>query len=483
LEASYGQAGADMSLNIDATTLAADASDEAKQLRKHILKAAKTALTEEGSNQEPISIDFHLGNHHQTAIPDQLLDCETIDSDQKIIWCQMWKGAHHSGQPTVRAKQAKLAKILGSSQATVTIKLTGLRIHRWVTRCAVIKSEATGLYQVSVNAVHVRPLSIQDTLYLDPGYIQWLESLTQRKSVNYKPIRESARKMLLQLDDEIAHPSESGSMISADHGASSGVFGGNEPKPIQNMKVDESVKLNRIQNMKVDESVKLNRIQNMKVDESVELNRIQNMKVGESGEKSSYGATIGNNIKTLLRSSSSFLNKTTTTPTVDKSKNAHKKKIEIPPNSSAAEATTVIEFSQATQSPLRFPKCLAQPERNQAAHVLRNASDEDKQFLLDFLRDRVADLALPPVGNKLGFLSKITKMHLAGELEPSSYGLKREPVVTPGLTGSPKSQEQEQAEYEKHMVHLLGEERAKKHLSKFELDDGDALAKGHGKSK
>ncbi|HID51173.1 MAG TPA: hypothetical protein EYP41_03935, partial [Anaerolineae bacterium] len=202
-----------MALNIDSTTLAADASEEARQLRVYVQKAAQAALdaAESGNKdeQDPSGSLIYLGNP-QTAVPDRLLTCADLDNDQKILWCLMRMQVQHPSKPAATPRRSDLADMLKVSRVTLITKIVGLRIYRWLTRCATIKSTNSTLNHGVVEAIHDQPLPLSDTLYLDPDYITWLESLAQNHSDNYKQIRATARKMLNNIDTEISKPAQDG---------------------------------------------------------------------------------------------------------------------------------------------------------------------------------------------------------------------------------------------------------------------------------
>jgi hypothetical protein len=97
-------------------------------------------------------------------------------------------------------------------------------------------------------------------------------------------------------------------------------------------------------------------------------------------------------------------------------------------------------------SGLMFPSCLTKAEQRAALFAINQLSGQgQKQYALDYLEDRVKagqEGISKPVRNKLRYLQKIANGILTNTLEPSSYGLRPEPVKPK----SPEELEREQAE-------------------------------------
>ena len=211
----------------NSTILAADASDEARILRAEA-EVARAALAFAAGDKRYSRQDSIHGlvciDRSGTSIPEQLMTCKHLDSDQKILWGLLRRQVYN--RTGVAPKQSYFSKIMGISQSTVSTKMAGLRIHRWLTRYAVVKSESSGHYCGVIDVIHLKPATIQDTLYLNPNYIYWLESLAQKKSTNYKALRKSATSMLQQLDNEVPQDIETRSnLMVSGYGLRSFLFG------------------------------------------------------------------------------------------------------------------------------------------------------------------------------------------------------------------------------------------------------------------
>ena len=152
--------------------LALDPSEDARKLRAMIEDAAQLAARAARAGEEEPTGLLYLGNP-QTPIPDQLLLDPDYDCETKILWSLMRLKVHNSGQAALAPSHAELTRLLRISMTALEEKIGILRRGRWLTRCVDVNTQGTGVYDARVYALHDKPLSLTDTIYLDPDYFYW----------------------------------------------------------------------------------------------------------------------------------------------------------------------------------------------------------------------------------------------------------------------------------------------------------------------
>ena len=149
-------------------------SQEIRVLKQHIQHAA-TQLEQQDSSRTSDGMGslIYLGNH-QDAIPRNLILDPHLESGEIHTWTLLKIHIVNPALPSTIPTQNDLMEILKCSRPVLSRHLQVLRALRWITLCAEVRGK-DGKYRGNVYTQHDQPLSLQDTLYLDPGYLQFME--------------------------------------------------------------------------------------------------------------------------------------------------------------------------------------------------------------------------------------------------------------------------------------------------------------------
>ncbi|MDZ7751453.1 MAG: STY4528 family pathogenicity island replication protein [Gammaproteobacteria bacterium] len=141
-----------------------------------------------------------LGNRHQ-AFPLLLVQDPVLEPVDKVVWmviCQQGR-AIPTGTAFPRydaiARHANIA-----STSTVSRAIAILRVTRWLSLCARVRDDG-GRYRGNVYALHDEPLPLADALHLDAEYMAFLRAVGRH---HHARVRKVAAAVLASLDEEIA---------------------------------------------------------------------------------------------------------------------------------------------------------------------------------------------------------------------------------------------------------------------------------------
>jgi hypothetical protein len=129
------------------------------------------------------------------GLPATLIEDSVLKPVDKLIWLVMMIAASRGGGQTFLPTLAELARIANvGARNTVSQSLSILRCRRWLTVCH--RSWRKGDSQRgSAYALHTRPLTVADTIHLDPEYLAFLERSTGH---SHTRVRRVAREVLVQ---------------------------------------------------------------------------------------------------------------------------------------------------------------------------------------------------------------------------------------------------------------------------------------------
>lgn len=179
-----------------------DASPEIRFLKQHI-QHASIQLEQQDSRQtsEGMGSLIYLGNH-QDAIPRNLILDPHLESGEIHTWTLLKIQLINPALPSSIPTQNDLMEILKCSRPVLSRHLQVLRALRWITLCAEVRGK-DGQYRGNVYAQHDTPLSLQDTLYLDPSYIQFLEQPSSGSTL--KRLRQIKEAVLRHMDFQVVN--------------------------------------------------------------------------------------------------------------------------------------------------------------------------------------------------------------------------------------------------------------------------------------
>ncbi len=94
-----------------------------------------------------------------------------------------------------------LKETRGYSNATVSRILYVLRLTRWISLCSTLRSES-GTFRGNIYAIHDSPVSLEDALYLDKGYLNFLKKQTHHKNNTIKTLSQTIWSVVSQTVEE-----------------------------------------------------------------------------------------------------------------------------------------------------------------------------------------------------------------------------------------------------------------------------------------
>ncbi len=103
-----------------------------------------------------------------------------------------------SGSAVMLSLNNLLKDTLGYSNATVSRVIFILRLSRWISLCSTLRTE-TGKFRGNVYAVHDQPISLEDTLYLDSNYIEFVKKQTSHSNQAIRNLAQSVWQLISQV--------------------------------------------------------------------------------------------------------------------------------------------------------------------------------------------------------------------------------------------------------------------------------------------
>ena len=145
--------------------------DQLALLKQHIEQAGQELLNQPEQSDSDISSVIYMGSSHD-SYPRNLITDPILKSDEIHAWMLIRMSIKDQYQITRIPKQESLQNQLKLSRPVISRILQVLRATRWITLCSIGSHDQ---YRGVVYAQHDNPLSLAETLQLDPTYIKFLE--------------------------------------------------------------------------------------------------------------------------------------------------------------------------------------------------------------------------------------------------------------------------------------------------------------------
>ncbi len=314
-----------------------------------------------------------MGNRHQ-AFPTLVVQDPVLEPVDKLVWMVIMLQAQETGGSTAFPSYEYLAKKTNvSSTSTISRAIAILRATRWLTLCARLR-EASGRFRGNVYALHDEPLPLADALHLDPDYMKFLQ---QSLGHHHARVRLVAKGVLDTIDEDI----QEGLDICA------------QGHPLERrMQAAEAIQQDSPRRYFAFSAKVMTQLRNV-VGEDGPDHRDQNSKADETGLQFS-------NPQNSKSSSSSYINKTTTTKTTDELK---------------------IAGPSGGEPALIYPKRLSENQRELADRYLNTVAAAARQSILDELegRFRSEQKGMKPVYDEMRFLHFLCRAVNKGEFVPN----------------------------------------------------------------
>jgi len=410
--------------------LKTDVSPTIQLLKQHIENATQS-LKQRSSSNEPNGLGsiIYLGNH-QDAIPRNLILDPILESGEIHTWALMKVHINTPSMPCSVPSKAHLMEYLKCSRPILTRHLLVLRALRWITLCSDVRGD-DGQFIGSVYVQHDAPLNLQDTMFLDTEYLNFLDNAAKGDTLKrLRTIKNLTLKYIeYQIDEGIALDQSPSYLAQISNKLNTVPEININPLDTHLAFPPDIMKSNLVidlygKDKKIDCNIRANNINTGKitpVNKSQCAKNITKIKTTRTNKLPSQRViSLDNNINTVVGGSSCINNikKTTTTNLTE----------------------------------LIFPDVFKTSEQLQifAKKLLKTLSHENQQFCLNYLRDRIkaGDKGMAsPVDDAVSYLSWIVTKFKKDELPPSSYG-----IVTSQKKNEIKRSKEETAEESKQKM-------------------------------
>ena len=95
-----------------------------------------------------------------------------------------------NGSAVILSLNNLLKDTLGYSNATVSRVIFILRLTRWISLCSKLRTE-TGKFRGNIYAIHDHPVSLEDAIYLDSHYIEFVKKQTSHSNNAIRTLAQS----------------------------------------------------------------------------------------------------------------------------------------------------------------------------------------------------------------------------------------------------------------------------------------------------
>lgn len=342
---------------------------------------------------------IYVGNW-QDAIPRSVWLDQSLSATDVRCWGIIRTQAVQGSSVMLSLNQL-LANTLGYSNATVSRVIYVLRLTRWISLCSQLRSDG-GQFRGHIYAIHDNPVSLNDAIYLDENYIDFVKKQIAHSN---KQIRELAKTVWQSINDFVK---ENEAPIPQQ--SESSVFG------FLDQMMKPAVEVKRFQKLNTDDHVYfLNMAENSHVQNlnTVENDHVQKLNVDEKNIDFFENQEHNNHVQKLnvaTTCSSSSYNKTTTTSIGDNQNFENKD-----------QAEEILSGNGYI-----FPCDFNRNEKQLAAMYLERVEASLRQSFLDETAGQIVQRrnTTNPIRNPIGFLSWLCNQHANGNTCLTSAHLK-----------------------------------------------------------
>ncbi len=382
---------------------------------------------------------IYLGNH-QDAVPRELIMDPILNSGEIHTWMLMKIHVVNPSIPCSIPSRQDLINTLKCSRPVLSRHIQVLRALRWLTLCHEVRGK-NGQFKGNIYAQHDRPLSLQDTLYLDPDYINFLEHPSS--GLTLERLRQIKDSVLQHIDYQVENGMQLDQKTTLLEQASAGLSGSDKDPLDTHLACTPEV---------AGSLSCINMYSNPEAGNEAIPETTNKVTESRSTHKESHhvkNIATGDRVNIYTANCNSLPKNTTAVKNRKADKRPAQRDISHVKNTATGDRVNIYTDSGCSSSykyhktttttgNLRFPKRLQNSER-QKNHALKqlalfHVSEGDYQFILDYLTDRIKAGELgteKPVTNPVGLLGWIARNHVAGTLPPSSYGIREDKTSKP----------------------------------------------------
>jgi len=163
-----------------------------------LIRETLSRTRRDGSTSAADALLF-LGNWHH-AFPAVVVQDPVLEPVDKLVWMVIYQSARGMGAKAAFPSYTDIARLANvSSTSTVSRAIAILRTTRWLSLCARSR-DASGRFGGNVYALHDEPLPLVDALHLDPGYMAFLQDAGGH---HHARVRRIAAAVSASLDEDI----------------------------------------------------------------------------------------------------------------------------------------------------------------------------------------------------------------------------------------------------------------------------------------
>ncbi len=163
-------------------------SDTVKLLSDRIQTEINRLSGDAANRDEQTDSLVFIGNW-QDAIPRSIW----VDGLLSAIDVRSWgiiRTQAVNGSAVILSLNNLLKDTLGYSNATVSRVIFILRLTRWISLCSKLRTE-TGKFRGNIYAIHDHPVSLEDAIYLDSHYIEFVKKQTSHSNNAIRTLAQS----------------------------------------------------------------------------------------------------------------------------------------------------------------------------------------------------------------------------------------------------------------------------------------------------
>ena len=392
-----------------------------------------SASRKKSSGEKEQSGLIFLGNW-QDAYPRLLVTDPVLEPVDKLVWQIIRLHINAPGAVTAFPSYEAISTYANiRSNHTIARALAILRATRWLSLCARVRGKS-GRYLGNIYVLHDEPVTLGDAMYLDGDYMAFLQNSTQHNHPRVRKIVESVLATIQELIDggqdamgeriqtrsyerrigtvQQTQQESEPTLLLAER---TNFFAISDPQikqladqdredqnsaqklhtvdsetdQVQILHTVEEEQVGQVQKTHTEENSESGLVQKMHMDKNGENDRVQNMHLATDRQKAQM-----QKLHTAERSSSNYINTTTT-------------ESNTPRACARPEAT------------LHFPPGISANERNLALMYLNPIDDDQQQAVLDEWHGRLlaAEKRSDPIGNPIGYLASLCRRVKTGEFQ------------------------------------------------------------------
>ncbi len=152
------------------------------QIRQYIEKARQDVLNKRPDDDTGALLFM---GETQDPIPRTLIIDSSLNAIDVRVWMLLRIGIANPVLPGKLPTHKQLANTIQCSETTIWSSMQVLRLNRWLTLCERVRDQKQ-MNRGNIYAIHTEPMTIADTLQLDPQYLDFVKQSLNSKTRHIK---------------------------------------------------------------------------------------------------------------------------------------------------------------------------------------------------------------------------------------------------------------------------------------------------------